>query len=203
MKGRNKHVKRVVTEEITELELLTDSGDRDYYVKEIRSILQELIYKCEGEFEKKVIYIASGALGLSFAFISDIVDLDASIFLAFLMIGWVLLVICVCLNLYSQLISKRYASKTIDDIDKENNENIFNSTEIRKLMIKRNWCTNIINHSTTWIMLLGITFILAFAFINIWQSIANTDAKQHHTHSTLESSNHPPTYRYENYNENK
>lgn len=140
---------------------------KEYYTKTYRPLLQEVVDKCEDEFEKKLLYIAAGALGLSFAFISDIVNVNEGCCLWMLLVGWFLLIVCICLNCFSHLWSKEYAQATIDDIDKESEKDVFNENIIRLNIDHRNRKTHLVNMLTIWLMIIGIVFIVIYAAVNI------------------------------------
>lgn len=143
---------------------------KEYYTQKYRPLLQGVVDKCEDEFEKKLIYIAAGALGLSFAFVSDIVNINDSCCIWMLLVGWILLIACICLNCFSHLWSKRYAQTAIEKIDKEAEKDVFDEKSIRSYIDKQNKKTNCINASTIWLMTLGIALIVTYAAINILQT---------------------------------
>lgn len=142
---------------------------REYYNTEYRTLLRNVINKCEEEFEKKTTYLAAGTLGLSFSFISDVVNINHSCGRWLLFLGWFMLVICLVVNFLSQLSSKKYAEQTIDDINKEVSkpEEKFDETNIHQNVGKRNKRTERINYATTALLILGIISILLYASINI------------------------------------
>jgi len=55
-----------------------------------RDLLQELSVKSQEQYDKTVITLSTGALGLSFAFIKDIVDIKVASSINFLTGSWVL-----------------------------------------------------------------------------------------------------------------
>lgn len=148
---------------------------KEYY-EGYRKLLQVVVDKSEEEFEKKLIYIAAGALGLSFTFISDIVNIATSELLYILIVGWVSLIGCICLNLTSHILSKNKANKTISDIDEfilsDNNDD----TILRKKIHKRNKNTDCANYITIGMLILGIICIVLFVSYNMINStgIINT-----------------------------
>lgn len=159
---------------------------RDFY-KEYRKELQKVVDKCEDEFEKRLIYIAAGALGLSFTFISNIVEIDGARFIWILICGWISLIACICINLLSHTSSKTKAQKTIDEIDNELEKEEFDDTELRKNIDKRNKNTEFINKLTTWLMIGGICLIVAFASINMLKSNTEKDISQKEEKSEIKT----------------
>lgn len=139
--------------------------------KQYRSSLQETLNKCEDEFELKVVYVAAGALGLSFAFISDIVDIANSRCTWALLSGWLFLVVCVWINCHSQLTAHRRARKSIEELDNGVPEN-----EVRENIIRRNKNTRYINNLTMVFMSLGLLFIMGYVAINICDATISKNA---------------------------
>ncbi len=139
--------------------------DIEYYTG-YRESLQNVVDKSEDEFEKRLLYIAAGALGLSFSFITDIVAINQCKYLWLLIGGWGLLAMCILVNLLSQLWSKNKANRAIDLIDKC----LVSQGDDKKLKSKideMNSRTNLINNITVWFLFGGIIAILAFASINL------------------------------------
>lgn len=61
------------------------------YSDDYREKIQEIVSKSEDDFDKKILTIASGALAISFSFISFLVKVDHCKWM--LIIGWILLII--------------------------------------------------------------------------------------------------------------
>ena len=57
------------------------------------------------EFDKNLLTFSSGALGLSLAFIKDIVPLDHATHLSYLHISWVCFVCCIIATIFSYPLS--------------------------------------------------------------------------------------------------
>lgn len=80
-----------------------------------RDLLQDLSVKSQEQYDKTVITLSTGALGLSFAFIKDVVDIKTAsninkhskyyynnsklVFLVFFIVGLVFIIVFVKLNL--------------------------------------------------------------------------------------------------------
>lgn len=54
-----------------------------------RDLLQELSVKSQEQYDKTVITLSTGALGLSFAFIKDVVDINVASSINFLTGSWI------------------------------------------------------------------------------------------------------------------
>lgn len=132
------------------------------YSDDYREKIQEIVSKSEDDFDKKILTIASGALAISFSFISFLVKVDHCKWM--LIIGWILLIICIFINLFSHLASKRNAQKTIDELDKGTHEY---EDKIRHNITKRNKCINQINLLSLIFLLVGVLLIIIFAAINL------------------------------------
>ena len=66
-----------------------------------RDLLQELSVKSQEQYDKTVIMLSTGALGLSFAFIKDVVDIKVASNINLLTGAW----ICFTLSVLSVLLS--------------------------------------------------------------------------------------------------
>lgn len=134
-----------------------------------REQVQVVANKSEDEFEKRLLYIAAGALGLSFSFITDIVSLNESKFKWLLIAGWGFLTTCILINLLSHIWTKHCANKIIDTIDDQIRNNRINCDKIAPRVDSMNVSIKWINTSTVVALFLGIAQILTFATINIYQ----------------------------------
>lgn len=136
------------------------------FYTEFRESLQNVVDKSEDEFEKRLLYVAAGALGLSFSFITDIVVINQCKLLCLLIVGWGLLSLCILINLLSHLWSKNKANKAIDLVD-ERLISESNDSKLRSEIKRMNGYTRLINNITVWFLFLGIISILSFATINL------------------------------------
>lgn len=161
---------------------------KEYY-EEYREQLQSVVDKSEDEFEKKLIYIAAGALGLSFTFISDIVDIAPSTILWALLVGWIMLIGCICLNLVSHMSSKNKANKTINDIDTFIIADTNDDADLRNKIDKRNKNTDIMNYTTIGMLIFGIICIVFFVSYNMVGSINSKSIQTTKTEIVYERQN--------------
>lgn len=125
-----------------------------------RGAFQRVIEKSEDDFEKLITYISAGALGLSITFIEKIVDLSDSTSLVFLISGWFLLVLALCVNLSSHYISSKLVQKSLEEYD-NNDPNLNENIDSRNRKINR------INIFTIVTLILGIASIVLFVTLNI------------------------------------
>jgi hypothetical protein len=70
------------------------------------------------EFDKSLLTFSSGALGLSLAFIKDIVKLESAIALNWLYLSWAFLTSCIVLTIFSYRFSILAQRKHLDDLEK-------------------------------------------------------------------------------------
>lgn len=131
------------------------------------NIIQKVIDKSEDDFENKLTYIAAGALGISFAFIEKIVCIQNSSLKWSLIFGWILLCLTLLLNLFSHLISRRYAYKTQSELDVLNKDDIEDIESFNKKVKNRNLCIETLDFFSSAILILGIGFIVLFTSNNI------------------------------------
>jgi membrane protein insertase Oxa1/YidC/SpoIIIJ len=128
-------------------------------IGEFRDELLTLYHKSQETFEKQLSFISAGALGLSLAFIKDIVpSLSTARYKGLLGWGWAFLILTLLLNCVSHLLSAKYANQAIKEI----NENDYEPDRIAK----RNKKIIDINWFTMATMIVGITLIILFITIN-------------------------------------
>lgn len=138
---------------------------------------QETIEQTEAIFEGLVLKIASGAMAISFSFITALAPKIEYRFLWILAIGWTALSICIIWNILSHLKAKRNCQKNIQSIDTylwgkgntDSEEEIYEEIRTRSVVIdnKNKKLDNRYNRPTAWLMIGGIAFILGFVFVNI------------------------------------
>jgi hypothetical protein len=122
--------------------------------------------KSEDDFEKQLIFIASGALGISFAFLEKLVNLSKSIYLWTLAVAWVCLALALCVNLWSHYLSKNLAEKSIDDQD-DYHDRKMDYEQLCANIKRRNSIIDRVNYSSIAALFLGLTFLIVFVTINI------------------------------------
>jgi hypothetical protein len=129
-----------------------EDQDKDY-----RRLLQELENKAQDEYDKTVIMLSTGALGLSFTFLKDIVNLkDAHS--TYLMVGaWICWAISATSVLYSFYSSRKALHQAIEDLDNgiEHDDNHFDRF------------TGVLNFWSGSFFAVGLFFMIAFVNINI------------------------------------
>jgi MFS family permease len=128
-------------------------------LQSFREDLVRIAEKSQDNFESQLSYIAAGTIGVTIAFVSDIVPIDRAKYIIFLLIGWLLLAACLFINLYSHIVSFRNHRQTISDIDKKNYD--------PDVATRRNKIINRWNLGSLWTLITGIIGILLFISINM------------------------------------
>lgn len=126
-------------------------------MEEYRRLLQDLENKAQDQYDKTVILLSTGALGVSFTFIKDIVDFDSVIVLQFLIgawISWGLSTAAVLFSFYTSRTALRKAIEALDE-DKENDHNTHDRL------------TTVLNALSGTFFLLGLVFMIVFVKNNL------------------------------------
>lgn len=93
--------------------------DEEIYLEQLNKVFIE----SSKQFETQLLYIASGALGLSFAFIKDIVDLASATHKDILIASWILFALVIMISLTSSYTSLKSIIKKIENLlNKKNKE---------------------------------------------------------------------------------
>ena len=126
-----------------------------------RDLLQELSVKSQEQYDKTVITLSTGALGLSFAFIKDVVDIKVASNINFLTGAW----ICFTLSVLSVLLSFTASKYALDQaiIAEDNNEEI----QINRADV----ITTILNWLSSIFFIIGLVFIIVFVKLNLGGNI--------------------------------
>jgi len=126
--------------------------DKTYY-----EILNKAYFESSAQFDKQILFISSGALGLSFTFIKDIVELETAICKGLLLVSWILFSIVILMSLFSHYTSKQAINTQIENIEDEKNNkaNFLNSI------------TKLLNISMIISIVLGLISLILFIIINI------------------------------------
>jgi len=119
--------------------------------------IYEAYFESAKQFDKHILFIASGALGISFSFIKDIVNLKDAVCNSVLIISWVDLALVILLSLLSHYISKQALNEKLK---------LF----YHKKQTKADKLNNIVkylNISMIIMLVLGIILLVTFVGINI------------------------------------
>lgn len=81
--------------------------------------ISKIFLESSKQFDKQIMYVASGALSLSFAFIKDIVQLDEATHKCLLVTSWAILAVVILASVFSQYTSAKATKyKEVDDISR-------------------------------------------------------------------------------------
>lgn len=162
---------------------------REYrkWFEDTRKNNQKTIEQTETIFEQRIIQIASGAMAISFSFITALSSIITYRFLGVLLLGWALLVGCIILNILSHLKAKKNCQENISKIDEylyqdnlENNSDTLTYNKIQEISAlistKNKRMDRLYNEVSTWLMIGGIVIILAFVALNIAYPKNNEEA---------------------------
>ncbi len=167
------------------------------WFQETREINQKTIEQTETIFEGLILKIATGAMAISFSFITALspkIEYRSSWILA---IGWFLLALCIILNILSHLKAKQNCQTNIQDIDNylynrwesDSEDDIYK--EIQKMSsdinIKNKQLDKWYNKLTAWLVIAGIVWILVFVFFNITPNKSRQKRLREETTLTISS----------------
>ena len=130
--------------------------------EEYRKLLQDLETKAQEQYDKTVLMLSGGALGVSFTFLKDIVSLDGAIHIWLLIIAWsawTLSCSAVLWSFYSSRLAMRQAIKDLD-----------NGVETKN---KSDFWTSALNFSAGLLFVVGLASMIAFAYFNLGEKQMN------------------------------
>jgi len=111
--------------------------DKEYWQQ-----LNKAYIESSSQFDKQLLFFASGALGLSFAFIKDIVKLDAATHKCILIASWALFGVVIILSIISHYTSLKAIN-----------------TKIQNINSKEDKVSKRLNTYTKWFNILNIVFL--------------------------------------------
>lgn len=121
-----------------------------------RDLLQELSIKSQEQYDKTLLTLSTGALGLSFAFIKDIVNISSATNTNYLTGSWMCLTLSVLCILISFLSAKHALDKAIEA---EDNDEFYES--------KLDRLTSILNWMSAAFFVSGLIFLTVFIQLNL------------------------------------
>lgn len=151
-----------MSKEIEELQKEQDKKLQEILQK-FRQKSEDLHQKSYEIFDKQLVYMSAGALGLSFVLIDKVVkDVNQSHYKWMLITGWVLLILTLLLNLVSHVVAAYVHRETVRLID----EGLFDSAN-SGMIDKKNRVLDLFNYLFYGIMVIGIIFIFLYASLNL------------------------------------
>ena len=137
---------------------MSENLDKDEY----RRLLIETEQKAQEGFDKAILSLSGGALGISFAFVSDIVPLDSAGCLILLLLGWFCWTVAVALTLLSYFSSTQALRKAIEQLDDK--KDVTPDTGFDKL-------TQCLNIWSGILFIAGVLLVSLFVATNVWGGI--------------------------------
>lgn len=129
------------------------SQDNEEYWKS----LYEMYKDSSKQFDRNVLYIASGALVLSLNFIKEIVDFNNVQCKPLLVISWLIFVLVIIISLVSHYFSMRAINQKMNTIDDDNDAN----------SILLNNIVESLNIVMIILLPLALVFLMLFTYLNL------------------------------------
>jgi hypothetical protein len=126
--------------------------DKEYWQQ-----LNKAYIESSSQFDKQVLFFASGALGLSFAFIKDIVKLNEAVYKSILITSWSFFGVVILLSIISHYTSLKAINTKIHNINSKED----------KVSKRLNTYTKWFNILMIIFLALGLTLLTVFIAINI------------------------------------
>lgn len=117
---------------------------------------------CVEQFDKYVLYISSGALGVSFSFIEKIVPLATAKYKYILIASWYILGAVILFALFTHYLSFRYIDKYIKSYNADDDQTV------EKLRIQFNKWLRFFNVILIVLLVSGISLLVLFVQKNIF-----------------------------------
>jgi hypothetical protein len=136
-----------------------EKQENEKYVNELYSTFAYGI----AQFDKNILYISTGALGLSITIIDSIIKLETAICKSILLCSWYLLAFTILLSLYSHMLSYQLTNKLIEVVGNE-------EIDEEKLRNKSNIKISRINKLMLATLVFGIICFIIFININIFKN---------------------------------
>lgn len=144
----------------------TDAWRRKLYSDHAKQTWTD-IQSSTDSFDKSLLTISSGALGLSLAFIKDIVPLSQAVWLPSLYISWAAFVICILVTVFSFRLSVAALNEHLGHLQKyyldEKQEYLNMKSCYSMLLTVFTWAAAIS-------FLAGVVSTVLFCFVNVWRN---------------------------------
>lgn len=139
---------------------LDSEGQADASLREYRQWLVAAEQKSQDEFDKAVLSLSGGALGISFAFLKDIVGTQPLIQPAFLLVAWTTWGLSILAVLASYYLSHLALRRTIAQVD---DQSIYRTKPGGMFAL----FTAILNAAGAMLFVVGVCCITYFAGVNL------------------------------------
>ena len=135
------------------------NNDKEY-LEEYRNHLQDIYQKAQEDYDKTVLTLSSGALGISFAFVKDIIGPGPISCSGLLYWSWVCWGVSVACVLFSHLTSSYSIRKSIEQVDK-------GEAYTQRIGGWYDKVTSVLNHLSGFLFLAGLVLIILFVSKNM------------------------------------
>lgn len=129
------------------------ADEKDPYLEQ----LNKAYIESSSQFDKQILYIASGALGISLAFIKDIVKLDVATNKVLLLLAWIFFGAVILLCILSHYTSLKAINYRI--------ENLYQKKD--KISKRFDWWTRTFNILMMLFLATGLILLFVFIGLNI------------------------------------
>lgn len=143
--------------------------DQDSYLK-TRSSYDEAELEVSGRYDKWILTLSGGALGLSITFIEKIAKNPTADTLIWLKLSWACLIISLLAGLLSLVTSQSAIREHRKELDIANSEQRAPRLKFPK---RFTYATNILNWGALLLFIIGVVFMCIFSFSNIDQKISD------------------------------
>lgn len=133
---------------------------------EYRQFMVDADQKQQDSFDKTVLSLSGGALGVTFIFIKDIIGVDPIISPVLITIAWICWGISVCCTLFSFFTSHLLLIRTINRIDDAIKKGRPECFYTEKQGNSFQWLTNLLNISGASLFVVGVILTAIFASLN-------------------------------------
>ncbi len=144
--------------------------DQETYIS-TRKFYDEAELEVSRRYDKWILTLSGGALGLSITFMDKIAKNPTKDTLLWLKLSWGSLVFSLLAALLSLVTSQSAIRENRKELDSAYSENRAPTFTFQKWFT---WITNILNWGSLLLFILGVIFLCVFSFKNIDQAITNT-----------------------------
>lgn len=121
-----------------------------------RKLLQDLEHKAQEQYDKTILMLSGGALGISFTFLKDIVTVNEATNIWLIVLAWAAWTLscsAILWSFYSSRLAMRQAIKDLDSGAESKN--------------KSDLWTSILNFSAGLLFVIGLVLMITFSYFNL------------------------------------
>ncbi len=152
------------SEKLEEVGQAQDSANEDLNpIYDHRAFLSQADQKSQDDYDKTVLALSGGALGISFAFIKDLLS-STPVYKAALLTAWITWTLSLCIVLLSYFTSRKSIRKGIEQVDRELETGKPIEGHFGGVFAK---ITGGLNVTSGILFVIGIAFFIAFVYFNL------------------------------------